>query len=130
MPTNLYGPNDNYDLNNSHVLPALIRKIHEAKKDGSKYVEIWGSGTLKREFLYVDDLAEACIFLLINYNDNSIINIGTGEDIAIKELAETIREIIGFGVSFVMTHQNQMECPENYLMLIKLIIFDGKPKLI
>jgi len=96
MPTNLYGPNDNYDLYNSHVLPALIRKIHEAKIEKSDAVEIWGTGAVKREFLYVDDLAEACVFLMNTYNESEIINIGTGNDITIKELANTIREVIGF----------------------------------
>lgn len=96
MPTNLYGPNDNYDLYNSHVLPALIRKVHEAKINNSDKVEIWGTGTVKREFLYVDDLAEACVFLMNTYNESEIINIGTGEDITIKKLAFTIKEVIGY----------------------------------
>ena len=96
MPTNLYGPNDRYDLYNSHVLPALIRKVHEAKIEKSDTVEIWGTGTVKREFLYVDDLAEACVFLMNFYNESEIINIGTGEDITIKNLAYTVREVIGF----------------------------------
>lgn len=96
MPTNLYGPNDNYHLQNSHVLPALIRKFHEAKAEGKAEVEVWGSGTPKREFLHVDDLAEACLYLMENYNEASIVNIGTGEDISIKELALLVQEIIGF----------------------------------
>lgn len=96
MPTNLYGPNDSYDLNNSHVLPALIRKFHEAKKQNIESVEIWGTGTPMREFLHVDDLADACIFLMDNYNDSEIINVGTGKDITIKDLANLIKEIIGF----------------------------------
>jgi len=96
MPTNLYGPNDNYDLQNSHVLPALIRKFHEAKENNQPFVEIWGSGMPKREFLHVADLAEACYFLMENYNDSTLINIGTGEDVTIKELAELIQEIVGF----------------------------------
>jgi len=100
MPTNLYGPNDHYDLYNSHVLPALIRKIHEAKINNSKYVEIWGTGSVKREFLYVDDLAAACVFLMNNYNDNEIINIGTGEDVSIKELAIIIKNVIGYEGDF------------------------------
>ena len=97
MPTNLYGANDNYNLNNSHVLPALIRKFHQAKENNSPYVEIWGSGTPKREFLYVDDLADACYFLMQNYNESELINVGTGEDIAIKDLASLVKEITGFG---------------------------------
>ncbi len=100
MPTNLYGPNDHYDLYNSHVLPALIRKIHEAKINNSEFVEIWGSGSPKREFLYVDDLAEACVFLMNNYNESDIINIGTGIDISISRLAEIVKEVIGYNGSF------------------------------
>ena len=96
MPTNLYGPNDNYDLNNSHVLPAMIRKFNEAKLEGKDKVEIWGTGTPKREFLYVDDLADACHHLMLNYNDSEIVNIGTGVDITIKDLALTIKEVVGF----------------------------------
>jgi GDP-L-fucose synthase len=96
MPTNLYGPNDNYDLKNSHVLPALVRKFYEAKRDNKPEVEIWGSGKPMREFLHVDDLADACVFLMLNYSDQSIVNIGTGEDLTILKLAETIREISGF----------------------------------
>jgi GDP-L-fucose synthase len=96
MPTNLYGPNDNYDLNNSHVLPAMIRKFHEAKLEGKNEVEIWGTGTPKREFLYVDDLADACHYLMLNYNDSEIVNIGTGEDVTIAELAVGIKNIVGF----------------------------------
>jgi GDP-L-fucose synthase len=96
MPTNLYGINDNYDLNNSHVLPALIRKFHEAKLEGKDKVEIWGTGTPKREFLYVDDLADACHYLMLNYNDSEIVNIGTGQDVTIAELAVGIKNIVGF----------------------------------
>lgn len=96
MPTNLYGTNDNYDLDNSHVLPAMIRKFHDAKTNNIDNVEIWGTGSPMREFLYVDDLAEACYFLMINYNDSDIINIGTGKDITIKELSNIIRDIVGY----------------------------------
>lgn len=96
MPTNLYGPNDNYDLNNSHVLPALIRKFHEAKQKGEPSVILWGSGKPKREFLHADDLADACFFLMQNYNDPGFVNIGTGEDLEIKELAGLIKGIVGF----------------------------------
>ena len=96
MPTNLYGPNDNYDLNNSHVLPAMIRKFHEAKVEGKDSVEIWGTGTPKREFLYVDDLADACIFLMDNYSGNEIVNIGTGQDVTIAELAVGISKVVGY----------------------------------
>lgn len=96
MPTNLYGPRDNYDLNNSHVLPALIRKFHEGKEKQLPFVEIWGTGTPRREFLYVDDMAEACIFLMQNYSGNDFFNVGTGEDITILELARLIQEIVGY----------------------------------
>lgn len=96
MPTNLYGPNDNYDLNNSHVLPAMIRKFHEAKLEGKESVEIWGTGTPKREFLYVDDLADACVFLMNNYSGSDIVNIGTGQDVTIAELAVGISKIVGY----------------------------------
>jgi GDP-L-fucose synthase len=96
MPTNLYGPNDNYDLNNSHVLPALLRKFHIAKSTQVKSVEIWGTGTPKREFLHVNDLADACLFLMETYNKAGWLNVGCGEDIAIGDLAKLIKEIVGF----------------------------------
>ena len=96
MPTNLYGPNDNYDLNNSHVLPALIRKFHEAKKNGVKEVVMWGTGSPKREFLHVDDLAEACYYLMQNYDGDTALNVGTGEDISIADLAHLIKDIVGY----------------------------------
>jgi GDP-L-fucose synthase len=94
MPTNLYGPNDNFDLSSSHVLPALMRKFHEAKVRGEREVEIWGSGSAKREFLHVDDLADACLFLMHNYEEPGPINVGTGIDLSIRELAELIAEIV------------------------------------
>ncbi len=96
MPTNLYGYGDNYDLQNSHVLPALLRKFHEAKENNASSVEVWGSGTPKREFLFADDLADACVHLMDNYDGSDIVNIGTGEDISIKELAEAIKSLTGF----------------------------------
>ena len=96
MPTNLYGPNDNYDLNNSHVLPALIRKFYEAKVNNTRAVEIWGTGTPKREFLHVDDLVEACFFLMENYDGDGHVNVGTGVDVTIGELAEKIKEVIDY----------------------------------
>lgn len=95
MPTNLYGINDNFHPANSHVLPALLRRMHEAKESAANTVTIWGTGTPKREFLIVDDLANACIFLMQNYNENEIVNIGWGEDVTIRELAETIKEVVG-----------------------------------
>ena len=96
MPTNLYGPNDNFDLDDSHVLPALIRKFHEAKSSGAPSAVIWGTGNPRREFLYVDDLADACLFLMRHYDDSGLINIGVGEDLTIKELALLIKEVVGF----------------------------------
>ncbi len=96
MPTNLYGPNDNYDLQNSHVLPALIRKFHEAKLSEAPTVEVWGSGSPRREFLHADDLAEACLFLMEHYNEPTLINIGTGEDVTIKELAELVQRTVNY----------------------------------
>ncbi len=96
MPTNLYGPNDNYDLHNSHVMPALLRKCHEAKKNNLSSLEVWGSGSTKREFLHVNDLAEACVFLMNDYDGEDWLNIGTGEDISIKDLALLIKSIVGF----------------------------------
>ncbi len=96
MPTNMYGIGDNYDLNNSHVLPALIRKVHEAKITGAKEVLVWGSGTPKREFLFADDLAEACSFLMEKYDEPGFINVGTGEDLSIANLASLVKNIIGF----------------------------------
>ncbi|HOP47222.1 MAG TPA: GDP-L-fucose synthase [Desulfobacteraceae bacterium] len=96
MPTNLYGQNDNFNLETSHVLPAMIRKFHEAKTKGLKEVEIWGTGTPKREFLYVDDLADACVFLMNNYNDSEIVNIGVGKDLTILDLAKLIARVVGF----------------------------------
>ena len=96
MPTNLYGPHDNYDLSGSHVMPAMIRKFHEAKVNGSAQVELWGTGSPLREFLYVDDMADACVFLLENYDGEQHVNIGTGKEVSIKELAETVRKTVGY----------------------------------
>ena len=96
MPTNLYGPNDNYDLKNSHVLPALLRKFHTAKIEKSATVEIWGSGSPLREFLHVDDLASACFYLMLNYNEAGLVNIGVGHDLSIKDLALLIKKIVGY----------------------------------
>ena len=96
MPTNLYGLNDNYDLNNSHVLPALIRKAHEAKVRGDSALQVWGTGTPMREFLYADDLADACVYLMEQGYDGPLVNIGTGTDVTIRELAETVLKVVGF----------------------------------
>lgn len=95
MPTNLYGPNDNYDLQNSHVLPAMLRKFHEAKLDGHKPVTLWGSGTPKREFLHADDMADACVYLMQHFDEEGLVNIGVGEDISIKDLAHLIQKVVG-----------------------------------
>ncbi len=96
MPANLYGPNDHYDLESSHVLPAMIRKFHEAKKEGNPFVELWGTGKPMREFLHVDDLADACYFLMENYNESGLVNIGSGEDMTIFDLAILVKKIVGF----------------------------------
>ena len=96
MPTNLYGPNDNYDLQGSHVLPALIRKFHEAKVANQPFVEVWGTGSPFREFMHADDLAEACVYLMNNYDGEQFVNVGTGEEVTIKELAELVKETVGF----------------------------------
>jgi GDP-L-fucose synthase len=101
MPTNLYGPNDNYDLANSHVLPALLRKFHEARINDSPEVTVWGSGSPLREFMHVDDMADACFFIMENYQEKQFVNVGSGEELSIKALAELIREIVGFKGSIV-----------------------------
>ena len=115
MPTNLYGPNDNYDLANSHVLPALIRKAHEAKARGDTDYMVWGSGTPRREFLYVDDLADACVFLMEAGYDGRLLNVGTGEDVTIRELAETVKDVVGFGGSIVYDHSKPDGTPRKLL---------------
>ena len=96
MPSNLYGPNDNFDLENSHVIPAILRKTHEAKLAGAEFVEIWGTGNPLREFLHVDDLADACVFLMENYDSSEIVNIGVGVDISVRELADLIKDVVGY----------------------------------
>jgi len=120
MPTNLYGPNDNYDLNNSHVLPALLRKFHEAKVSGSSSVEVWGTGTPKREFLHVDDLADASIYLMKNYDQKEIINIGTGNDISIKELSNLIAKIVNYKGEIVFNTEKPDGTPKKQLNVTKL----------
>jgi GDP-L-fucose synthase len=120
MPTNLYGPNDNYDLGTSHVLPALIRKFHEAKKNNSEYVEIWGTGSPKREFLYVDDLAAACLFLMENYDGSEIVNVGVGQDLTIKELALHIKKIVGFDGELKFDRSKPDGTPRKLLDVTKL----------
>jgi len=120
MPTNLYGTMDNYDLNNSHVLPALIRKFHEAKINGNGEVVIWGTGTPIREFLYADDAADACIFLMKNYNDAQLVNIGTGEDLTIAALAKLVSEIIGYEGNVVYDQSKPDGTPRKVLDINKL----------
>lgn len=120
MPTNLYGPNDNYDLNNSHVLPALIRKAHEAKLRGDKEYVVWGTGSPRREFLYVDDLADACVHLMEQGYDGPLVNVGTGEDVTIKELAETVMRVVGFTGSIVFDATKPDGTPRKLLDVSRL----------
>ncbi len=115
MPTNLYGPNDNYDLNSSHVLPALIRKAHEARLRGDKEYVVWGSGTPRREFLYVDDLADACVFLMEQDYDGPLLNVGTGKDVTIRELASTVMEAVGFTGAIVFDSSKPDGTPRKLL---------------
>ena len=120
MPTNLYGPNDNYDLQNAHVLPTLIRKFHEAKQNGDPAVTIWGTGTPRREFLHADDLAAACVYLMENYNEEGLVNIGTGEDVTITELAMLIKEIVGYEGALVYDHTKPDGTPRKLMDVSKL----------
>lgn len=120
MPTNLYGPNDNFDLQHSHVMPAIIRKMVDAKLNNKPSVEIWGSGNPLREFLYVEDLADACYFLLLNYNEPDIVNIGTGEDISIRNLALLIKDIVGYNGSLTFNTQMPDGTPRKLLDVSKL----------
>lgn len=120
MPTNLYGINDNFDLNTSHVLPALIRKIHEAKINKDKDVEVWGSGTPLREFLHVDDMADACVFLMNNYNGEQHVNIGTGEELSIKDLAISIKKIVGYDGEIVFNTRMKDGTPRKICDINKL----------
>jgi len=120
MPTNLYGPNDNYDLNNSHVLPALLRKFYEAKEKDDKEVVVWGSGTPRREFLHADDLADACLFLMETYNEPGLVNIGVGEDISIKELAYLLKDIVGFEGNIVFDTNKPDGTPRKLMDVSKL----------
>ncbi|MCL5290542.1 MAG: GDP-L-fucose synthase [Bacillota bacterium] len=120
MPTNLYGPNDNYDLANSHVMPALIRKFHEAKEKNQPAVTVWGTGTPRREFLHVADLADACIFIMRHYAENEIINIGTGRDLTIKELAEMVKDVVGYRGEIVFDPGKPDGTPRKLLDVAKL----------
>jgi GDP-L-fucose synthase len=120
MPTNLYGPNDNYDLANSHVLPALIRKAHEARLRGDAEYVVWGSGTPRREFLYVDDLADACVHLMAQGYDGPLVNVGTGEDVTIRELAETVMDVVGFEGRIVFDSSKPDGTPRKLLDVSRL----------
>jgi len=120
MPTNLYGPNDNYDLQNAHVLPTLIRKFHEAKQNGDPAVTIWGTGTPMREFLHADDLASACVYLMENYNEEGLVNIGTGLDVTITSLAMLIKEIVGYEGALVYDHTKPDGTPRKLMDVSKL----------
>jgi GDP-L-fucose synthase len=129
MPTNLYGPHDNYDLRNSHVLPALIRKVHEAKQSGAKSITVWGSGTPRREFLHTDDLADACVFLLEHYDQPDPINVGCGEDITIRELAETVCDVLGFEGSLEFDTSKPDGTPRKLLDISKIKSLGWSPKI-
>jgi GDP-L-fucose synthase len=120
MPTNLYGPNDNYDLNNSHVLPALLRKFIEAKNNGDRSVSLWGTGTPLREFLHVDDLASACIFLMKSYNKKDFLNIGVGEDISILDLAKLVKTIVGFNGEILLDKSKPNGTPRKLMDVSRL----------
>jgi len=120
MPTNLYGPNDNYDLNNSHVIPALFRKFYDAKVDNAPVVEIWGSGSVRREFMHVDDLADACLFLMNNYTGKDFVNVGTGQEITINELGLLIKEIVGFSGKIVFDRTKPDGTPRKLMDVSKL----------
>jgi len=129
MPTNLYGPGDNFDLNTSHVLPALIRKFHEAKIRQDKKVVVWGTGKPRREFLHVDDLARACIFLMQSYDQPEIINIGTGKDISIADLASLVKNIVGYEGKIVYDHSKPDGTPRKLLDISKLTALGWQPQI-
>lgn len=129
MPTNLYGPNDNYDLESSHVLPALIRKFHNAKVSNTPTVELWGTGVALREFMHVDDLAEACVLLLEKYDEEEIVNIGVGEDLSIRELAYIVKEVVGFNGEIVFDATKPNGTPRKLLDVSKLKALGFKPKI-
>ena len=128
MPTNMYGPNDNYDLQNSHVLPAFIRRFHEAKAAGRPEVVCWGTGSPLREFLYADDLARACVFLMENYSEDQFINVGYGSDISIRELAETVRQIVGFNGTVVWDASKPDGTPRKLMDSTRLFALGWKPQ--
>jgi len=129
MPTNMYGPNDNYDLQTSHVLPALIRKFHEAKMASTPTITCWGTGAPFREFLYADDLAQACLFLMENYSDEEIINVGYGSDVTVRELAETIKTIVGFKGEIVWDKSKPDGTPRKLMDSSRLFALGWKPRI-
>lgn len=129
MPTNLYGPNDNFDLEKSHVIAALMRKIHEARRDGRDEVVVWGTGTPRREFLHVDDCADACVFIARNYSDEPHVNVGTGEDLSIAELAELLREVIGWKGQFVYDTSRPDGTPRKVMDVSRLTALGWSPKI-
>jgi GDP-L-fucose synthase len=129
MPTNLYGPFDNFDLHTSHVLPALIRKAHEAKKSCASEFVVWGSGTPRREFLHSDDLADACVFLLENYNSPDVVNIGFGDDVTIRELAETVCGVVGFEGQLAFDSSKPDGTPRKLMDSSKLFALGWKPRI-
>lgn len=129
MPTNMYGPNDNYDLQGSHVLPALIRKFHEAKTSGATTVTCWGTGTPLREFLYADDLARACVFLMENFSEEQFINIGSGSDLSIRELAEIVRQVVGFAGEILWDTSKPDGTPRKLMDGSRLAALGWKPEI-
>jgi GDP-L-fucose synthase len=129
MPTNLYGPNDNYHPENSHVLPALIRKFHEAVVDNQPSVTVWGSGKPLREFMHADDLADACFYLMQHYNDKQFVNIGVGKDISIKELAELVKKITGFKGDIIFDHEKPDGTPRKLMDVTRLSALGWQPKI-
>jgi GDP-L-fucose synthase len=129
MPTNLYGPHDNFDLQSSHVLPALLRKFHEARQLGERQVTVWGSGRPRREFLHVDDLADACVFLAQHYRDEQPINVGWGEDVTIAQLAETIRDVVGFRGDIVFDPTRPDGTPRKLLDTSRLTALGWQPRI-
>jgi GDP-L-fucose synthase len=128
MPTNLYGPHDNYDLHNSHVLPAFIRKVHEAKKSGASSITVWGTGTPRREFLHTADLAEACLFLLEHYDEPDLVNIGCGVDVTIRELAETVCDVLGFDGTLEFDASKPDGTPRKLLDISKIKALGWSPR--
>ena len=129
MPTNLYGPGDNFDLENSHVLPALIRKLHEAKERGDAKVTLWGSGSPRREFLHVDDMAEACMLLMEKHRGNELVNIGCGEDVSIMELAELVRGVVGFPGEIEWDSSHPDGTPRKWLDVTRLFSYGWRPRI-